>query len=588
MTVPAASPSGIEALAPYAPRSWVPPDADLRQGPTIIGLYEALMDRPLASRDDIETLLRDWSELQAALDQVRALLYIRMTCHTDNPDHASRYTRFVEDVLPAVKPLADIVGRRYLAAQTEFPAPDDQLEVFDRAIAVDVALFDPRNVRLQTEDELLAQDYQAIHAAMTIEFQGRERTLQEMNKLLFEQNRELREAAWRAATVRRMEDRERIEDIFDDMMSVRSRIAANAGCANFIEYQFRALHRFDYSAADCLAFHESVERHVVPVLGELLLQRRDEMGIDTLRPWDTGVDTSGRPPLRPFDTGSELIERGSDAFRSLDADLGERFANLCAEGLLDVVSRKGKAPGGYQETLAELRKPFIFMNAVGLDDDVRTLLHEAGHAFHALAAAHHSLYAYRGAPIEFCEVASFGMEFLAGEHLGPFYDDAAQARSRHDFFRDKLTMLTWVAVIDAFQHWLYTHPGHNREERAAAWLNVHQRFNGGVVDWSGLEEEQSCLWQRQLHLFEVPLYYIEYGIAQLGALQLWQQARVDPKLALANYNRALALGGSRPLPELFEAAGLRFDFSGDILAPLVQEVRGELERCRAAQFGYGD
>ncbi len=580
----AASPLDIEALVPYAPRAWIPPDADLREGPVVIGLYEALMDRPLASRQDIEAFLRDWSELQAALDQVRAILYIRMTCDTGDPGHANGYAAFVQDILPAVKPLADIVSKRYLAARSEFPAPGGELDVFDRAIEADVALFDPRNVRLQTEDELLAQEYQAIHAAMTIEFQGRERTLQEMNKLLFEPDRTLREAAWRAATIRRLEDRERIEDIFEDMISVRERIAANTGLDDFVEFQFRALHRFDYSPADCRAFHEAVEQCVVPVLRELLLRRREEMGLESLRPWDTGVDPAGRAPLRPFEIEAELIERGADAFRSLDPELGERFDGLRAGGLLDLVSRKGKAPGGYQEFLAELRKPFIFMNAVGLDDDVRTLLHEAGHAFHALAAAHHPLYAYRHAPIEFCEVASFGMEFLAGEHLDPFYGAAARARSRHDFFRDKLTMLSWIAAIDAFQHWLYTHPGHGRDERAAAWLEIHARFNGGVVDWSGLEEEQSCLWQRQLHLFEVPLYYIEYGIAQLGALQLWRQARQDPRAALANYKRALALGGSRPLPELFEAAGLRFDFSGSILAPLIGEIRHELENCRAAQL----
>jgi oligoendopeptidase F len=400
----------------------------------------------------------------------------------------------------------------------------------------------------------------------------------EMGKFLLEPDRPLREAAWRAGARRRLADRDRLDDLFEKMLSLRGRIAANAGCPNFGDYQFRAFHRFDYTPADCRRYHETVARHVVPLWRSILEARRGRMRVEALRPWDTAVDPEGRPPLKPFERPEDLVAKTAEVFRRTDPPLGEQFAMMGRLGLLDLASRKGKAPGGYQASLGEARKPFIFMNAVGTDDDVRTLLHEGGHAFHSLAATDEPLVAYRQAPLEFCEVASMGMELLAEEHLDVFYRAEDLKRSRWRHLEGVVWILPWVATIDAFQHWIYAHPGHSRAERQAAWLETFDRFGGGVLDWTGLAQEKAAAWHRQLHIFEYPFYYMEYGIAQLGALQLWVRARRDGAAALADYRRALALGGSRPLPELFAAAGIRFDFSEATIGPLMRMVGEELQR----------
>ena len=315
----------------------------------------------------------------------------------------------------------------------------------------------------------------------------------------------------------------------------------------------------------------------MPVCAKINQRRKKVMNLTDLRPWDTQVDPKGRSPLKPFEQVESLITGVVDIFGNLHPDLGKQLKEMADLGLLDLASRKGKAPGGYQNTLAEARKPFIFMNSVGVDDDVRTLLHEGGHAFHAFASAHHPIRDYRHAPMEFCEVASMSMELLGGEYLKTFYNKEDFERSKEEHLEGVVQLLAWVATIDAFQHWIYEHPGHNRTERTQAWVDVYMRFGGSFLDWEGLEEYRESLWHRQLHIFEVPFYYIEYGIAQLGAVQLWLNFKKDPKGTVAKYRAALALGGSRPLPELFAAAGLKFDFSRQTIAPLVEGLAKELK-----------
>lgn len=313
----------------------------------------------------------------------------------------------------------------------------------------------------------------------------------------------------------------------------------------------------------------------MPLANDLAERRRQALGLCSLRPWDYGVDPLGREPLRPFEGAEELGAGCRRIFARIDPELEAQFVGMLEGSELDLESRKGKAPGGYQSTLDEQRRPFIFMNAAGLHRDVETLLHEAGHAFHAIAARQDPLVKYRHAPIEFAEVASMTMELFGDDHLDEFYsyDDAARAKRKH--LEGIIGLLPWIARVDAFQHWIYTHPGHSGDERTAAWLALAERFET-PTDWDGYPEQQESSWQRQLHIFCYPFYYIEYGIAQLGALQLWLRFKRDPKQALGDYRAALALGGSRPLPELFEAAGARFDFSADTIQPLVEAVQQEL------------
>jgi oligoendopeptidase F len=563
---------GLRDLPNFKERTFVPSDVRLTHKEDIVALYRTLLEREVGSASELEAWLLDMSELNAAFSQAAGIIYIEMTCQTDDPQKAKVYQDLIEQVEPALKPVHDEINRKYLSLAGRFPLDAARYEVYDRAVRTAVEMFVPENIPLQTEVALLSQEYQTISGAMTVDFEGRERTLPEMSKYLMEPDRCLRERAWRKTAERRLRDKDRFEAIFDRMLRLRHEIAARAGFVNYRDYQFKGYLRFDYSPDDCKAYHRTARECVLPLKQEIDAKRRRDLGLDRLRPWDTAVDPFNRQPLKPFSRVEDLVKGVGDIVGALDADLAALFNDMKVNGLLDLESRKGKAPGGYQNTLTEARKPFIFMNAVGIDDDVRTLLHESGHAFHAYLCAHDPLDAYRHAPMEFCEVASMSMEFMGNDHLAAFYSRADADRSIVEFLEGIISILSWVATIDSFQHWMYENPEHSSDERKGSWLRLLTEFSGDVVDWSGFEEERAYLWHRQLHIFEVPFYYIEYAIAQLGALQIWRQYKISPSKAMASYKKALGMGGSRPLPELFNAAGIRFDFSRDMVGPLMDDV----------------
>jgi oligoendopeptidase F len=410
-----------------------------------------------------------------------------------------------------------------------------------------------------------------------VQFQGEEKTLIQMGRYLEEPVRPLRQEAWELIANRRLQEAGKFEEIFEQLVKLRAQIAQNAGFANYRDYAFRKMGRFDYTPADCVAFHQAVEQEIMPVLRELQAERKRQLGVEPLRPWDLAADPLSRPPLRPFEQVDQMVSRTQEIFDRLDRDLAAGFQRMQNLRLLDLANRKGKAPGGYQSTLSEARVPFIFMNAVGLQRDVETILHEAGHAFHALATRDEDLLSYRNAPIEFCEVASMSMELLGNEFLEKFYAAPEANRARRTHLEGIVNIFAWIATVDGFQHWIYTHPGHARAERTAAWLELMDRFSGDS-DWRGYEAARANLWHRQLHIFLHPFYYIEYGIAQLGALQVWANSKRDKAEALRNYKRSLTLGGSRPLPELFAAAGCKFEFNRRTMAPLVALVRREIAK----------
>jgi oligoendopeptidase F len=452
-------------------------------------------------------------------------------------------------------------------------------EILKKHWAADVELFRDENVALETQVTKIVTKYDEVTGGMTVNFEGKEYTMQQMARFQEETDRDLRERAWRVSTDRRLQDRDAIDDLFDEVLPLRQTIAENAGFDNYRDYQFKRLKRFDYTPADCDAYAEAVHTHVVPLLREMDDERKQSLGIQKLRPWDLAVDPKGRPPLRPFNDEQidRFVETTHGVFHKLDPQLADDFDALRKAGNLDLASRPGKQPGGYQCNLEETGVPFIFMNAAGLQRDVETLLHEGGHAFHTLAAKDEPLSFLRHAPMEFCEVASMSMELLALPHLEDYFagdtDQADRAR-RHQL--EGISVLAWIAVIDQFQHWLYTNPGHSRDDRTATWNALLDRFYHDL-DWAGVEPARDAMWQRQLHLFHVPFYYIEYGIAQLGALQVYQNAKRDPKAALAAYRRGLSFGGTRPLPELFEAADIKFDFGDKTIAPLVSMLRDDLK-----------
>ncbi len=559
------------------PRKFVPADADMGDWAQIEPLFDQLDQVPLTSTEDLEGWLGYVSELASCLSEENSKRYVAMTCQTDDPEREKAYMHFVENIEPKCEPRWHKLKERYVAAPARTDLSKERYTVYDRSVRNDVELFREENIPLKTEDTKLDQKYMKTCGVMTVTYEGEKRTLQQMARYQQEPDRAVREKTWTMVARRRLEDREAIDEIFDQMITIRTQIAENAGFENFRDYQFRRYERFDYTPDDCFAFHEAIEELIVPAMRIIQGERRQSLGVEKLRPWDLAVDVKNRAPLRPFDKAEDLRDKCETIFAKIDPELGTQFHAMVEAGWLDLESREGKAPGGYQATFDETRHPFIFMNAVGLHRDVETLLHEGGHAFHAVACRDEPLVSYRHCGMEMAEVASMGMELLAYDHLDVFYDGEDLHRARREQLEGIVNVFPWIATIDAYQHWLYLHPTHTREARTAHWLSLNERF-GGIVDYEGHEDARRAMWQRQLHLFGVPFYYIEYGIAQIGALQLWRNARQDKAQALKQYREALALGGSRPLPELWSAAGLTFDFSKATLAPLIEDLMAELDK----------
>ncbi|MCS7033015.1 MAG: M3 family oligoendopeptidase [Phycisphaerae bacterium] len=561
-------------------RRFVPQQLSFDDFSQLQTLFQSLLQRNINSPEELERWLLDYSELYAAIDEFGQRRYIDKSRHTDDPEIEKAFFHFVENIEPKVKPLHFAMQKKLVESPHRAGLTDPKYAILIRHWQADVELFREQNVPLETEQTKLVAEYDKINGAMTVNFRGAEYTLQQMSRFQEDPDRGTRQAAWEATVHRRLRDADRLEDLFDEILKIRWQIARNAGVSDPRAFYFKQYKRFDYTPEDCLRFADAVAETFVPLMRALDSERASSLGLSRLRPWDLAVDPRGRPPLRPFEETDidRFVGKTHEIFRRISPALAEDFEILRRHQLLDLSSRKGKAPGGYQALLAERREPFIFMNAVGTQDDVRVLLHEGGHAFHSLAARHEPLVFLIHAPLEFCEVASMSMELLGAPHFELFYDDPADAaRAARDHLTKIVRTLPWVATIDSFQHWIYTHPKHTRRERTEAWLELAERFYH-QVDWTNWQPWNERRWMSQLHIFHVPFYYIEYGIAQLGALQVWLKAKSDPQQALANYRAALRLGGTRPLPQLFAAAGIHFDFSRKTLAPLAAAVAEELAR----------
>lgn len=544
--------------------------------PFFLRLSERAIDDPVA----LEAWLRDLSEVEAAIEEEGAWRYIRMTCDTRDPQASGRYQDFVSSVMPMVEEWKDRLDRKFMASPAVERLTGDGYAVLLRGIREQLRIFREENVPIQAELRALAQDYSATIGAMTIDWKGETITLPKAAAVLEGTDRSEREAVYRAMAARRAQDADTLEGIFDRMLAKRHTMACNAGFANYRDHSYSALGRFDHRPADAFAFHDAIERTVVPVVEELERDRRHRLGVGTLRPWDLAVDRTGAAPLRPFTDPEELVALTVSVFDRLDPYFADCIRRQQAMGRLDLGSREGKAPGGYNYPLYESGAPFIFMNAVGTHDDVITMMHEGGHAVHSFLTHGLPLTGFKSFPSEVAELASMSMELLTMDHWHLIYPDPEELRrAKRDQLERVIGILPWVATIDAFQHWLYENPGHTREERTAAWLRTHARFSGNVVDWSGLEEERSRLWHKQLHVFEMPFYYIEYGIAQLGAIGVWLNHKKDPRRAIDGYIAALKLGYTRTLPEIYATAGVRFDLGADHVAGLMEQVRNEMDRC---------
>ncbi len=546
----------------------------------IAPLYASLADQPL-DLDNVPDWLRAWSHLEEALTEAAALAMIAYTADTADPVKEAAHLRFSGEILPRVEEQEVRLAGRLLALG--YTRPD--LEVPLTRLRTQREIFRQENVPLMSAVEELGTSYQKITGAITVQWEGQEKTIPQLQIYLRSPDRAVRERAFRSASGAYVGRHDQLADIFDQLFALRSQVAGNAGFSDFQDYTFRAKCRFDYGPADCARFQRAVEQVVVPAVGRILERRRRRLQVETLRPWDLGADPERRDPLRPFDEVRELIAKSRTVFDRVAPALGREFQIMADEQLLDLGTRKGKAPGGYCETLHFRGRPFIFMNAVGVTDDVSTLLHEAGHAFHAFAAHSQALIWQRHPGLEMCELASMSMELLASPYLGMdqggFFRPDELARARIEHLEGILLSLTHIAAVDAFQSWIYTSgQGGDRDARDRAWLEIRHRFEPGL-DWSGLAAELVARWYRQLHIFLHPFYYIEYGIAQLGALQIWRNSLHDQTATVRRYRHALALGATQPLPALYEAAGARLTFDAATIGELATLVERHIEAWEA-------
>ena len=544
---------------------FVPDGFDATIWENIQPLTNDLMERQLSCSSCIQGLISDSSELAEHISETGALLYIGMTCDTESEEKKESFLDFMSNIRPKLSEFSDALNRRIVNHSSVDDLPS-RYDLMLRGMRTDVEIFRKANIPLGVRQTELVTKAQTINGAMTVEFEGQEMTFPQMSKYLESNDRSQRQAAWMAMSARRMEDSERLSEIFDELITIRHQMATNAGFESYTQYMFRAMHRFDYTIEDCLEFHDSVESVCMPILKKINEERCDGLGIGELSPWDvnekggSGPDIHGREPLRPFETVDEMVEKLSVMFHEISSDLGEKFDKLVEMDTLDLETRKGKAPGGYQYYLEKSRVPFIFMNAAGLQGDLETMIHEAGHAFHSLYCGHLELIDERDYPIEFAEVASMSMELLTQPWWDKFYESEEADRARRAHLEGVIFLLPWIATIDSFQHWIYANPGHSKEERAEVWLSIRDKF-GSDMDWTGHTDFRELSWQQQGHLFGVPFYYIEYGIAQLGSLQLWKTQMGDPQKALDDYANAMSLGNTRTLPELFSAADLELGFN---------------------------
>ncbi len=542
----------------------------------LVAWYDALESAPLGS-GAVEPWLRDWSRLEELLTEAASRAMIAYTADTTDEAKQADYLRFSSDLLPKADERSTRLARRLV--DSGYGSAD--LATTLTRFRTQIEIFREDNVALFSEAEELGARYQQITGGITVNWNGEEKTLPQLEVFLRDPDRSIRERAFRLGAASFLERREELAHLFDRLFELREQVARNAGFSNFREYAFRAKCRFDYTAADCQRFHAAVERVVMPAVERVMERRRQRLGLDRLRPWDLQVDPEAKPALAPFRDAPELIGACERIFQRLDRVLARDFQTMIDEGLLDLETRKGKAPGGYCETLHYSGRPYIFMNAAGTVDDVMTLFHEGGHAFHAFAAHPRPLIWQRHPPMEAAELASMSMELFAARYLrrqdGGFFTPEEYRRAQAEMFEDILVTLGHVASVDAFQDWVYTSgEGGQEAARDAAWIRIRSRFERGV-EWGGLEAERIMRWYRQLHIFLYPFYYIEYGIAQLGALQLWRNSLVDESGAVRAYRDALALGSTSSLPEIYRTAGARLIFDDAGMAELTDLVQQHLE-----------
>ncbi len=559
-------------------RHYLPQDFAITDWAALEPYFKTLLEQEITSKESLEKWLVDMSELEAAVNEDACWRQIKMTCDNENKALEEAFNFFCMEIQPQIQPYSDALNKKLLASSYLADLDEKLYHTYIRSTKKNIELFREENIPLQAEIAVLQQQFGQVTGAMMVTVNGEEFTLQQAAKFLENEDRNLREEVYRKIQTRRLEDKETLNELYDKLIYLRNKEAMNAGFDNYRDYRFKELGRFDYTKEDCYKFHDAVKQYVMPLVNEIYKNKKAKLGLETLRPWDLEAEPAGTKPLRPFKTGEELLQKSVECFTKLRPFFGDCLQRMKDMQHLDLESRKGKSPGGYNCPLAESGAPFIFMNAAGQMGDVTTMVHEGGHAIHSFLAHPLPLTGFKEYPMEIAEVASMAMELFSMTHWETFFDDATDlTRAKEHQLERTITIFPWIAIIDKFQHWVYEHAIHTHEERTAAWEATVAEFTDDVIDYSGLETFRHNAWQRQLHLFEVPFYYIEYGIAQLGAIGMWMQYKQDAEKALDNYCTALSLGGTKTLPELYKAAGLEFDFSPEKIKVLMDFVKREME-----------
>jgi oligoendopeptidase F len=560
-------------------RRYLPQEFDLKTWDDIKSFYEELNSRPINSVEELEKWLSDRNELEDYLAENAAWRYINYTRNTEDSDIRDRYLFFINKIKPQISPFANLLDKKLLDSPYQAGLQSEAYKIYLRSTRNEIELYREENIPLIVKTEEKAQEYAEIQAAMTIDYNGEELTMQQAAKFLKSSDRAVRKEIYEKVVERRERDFEKLDELFNTLVKLRHQIAINAGFQNFRDYKFKALGRFDYTIDDVFHFHDSVKNEIVPLSAFILEQKRKNLGLPVLCPYDLDAEPEGQEPLKPYETSEELIDKGIKTFSKLNESLGQYISIMNDIGYLDLDSRKGKAPGGYNYPLDEVGIPFIFMNASGKFRDMVTMMHEGGHAIHSFLTRNLTLSAFKHAPSEVSELASMSMELLSMGKWDTFFDNQNDlVRAQKEQLEGIIESLPWIATVDKFQNWVYTHPEHTVEERSDEWVRIYKEFHPDLVDWTGYEKNMAKGWQKQLHIFEVPFYYIEYGIAQLGALAVWKNYKENPERGLELYINALKLGYTRSVPNIYKEAGISFDFSLPYIKELALFLKEELEQ----------
>jgi oligoendopeptidase F len=560
------------------PRHFLPEDLSIQTWDDIAPFFEQLVEREIHDKEELKAFLLDVSELEAVLEEDAAWRYIKMTIDTTDEERVKAYQTFVAEIQPKIAPMADQIDKKICNHPLASELKGEAYAIYLKKLKKSIDMFREKNVELRAQIQNRTQEYGAINGGLNVEIDEEQKTLQQAGALLQSPDRNLRKEVFDKIHSCRSEVSDKLNALFSDLVGLRNHLAKNADYPNFRDYKFDALARFDYTKEDCFDFHESIAGEIVPLIAEFKKARKERMGLESLKPWDLAVDPEGREALKPFKDVKTLVSKSIEVFTKVLPEFGEYLDTMDRMGHLDLESKKGKAPGGYNYPLYEIGVPFIFMNAVGTQRDLVTMMHEGGHAVHSFLNRQLELSAFKSCPSEVAELASMSMELLSMDHWDIFYSNPEELkRAKMDHLEDILSVLPWIAIIDAFQHWIYTHPAHSFAERTNAWEEILNKFDDGFTDWSGCEEARKISWQKQLHLFEVPFYYIEYGMAQLGAIMVYRAYRENSEKAIQDYRNALELGYTKSIGKIYETAGIRFDFSRENVRELAAFVRKEIE-----------